>query len=167
MLNIVTRLILEDKGMQELSSREDLIFTTSLSFSLWFIQSLHSSRADPTIQHLLLTSIDIKLQHQSLMLSFMSISSILKKLKTKITSDEPKWWSIENICLRLRNLVIIPNDKKKKLEDYAYRESAGARRDEILRQARSVDMMNCRLLYNLRNEHEDYVRDLTYMRWWC
>jgi len=60
--------------------------------------------------------------------------------------------------------VIIPNDKKKKLEDYAYRESAGARRDEILRQARSVDMMNCRLLYNLRNEHEDYVRDLTYMR---
>jgi len=54
--------------------------------------------------------------------------------------------------------------QKKKLEDYAYRESAGARRDEILRQARLVDMMNCRLLYNLRNEHEDYVRDLTYMR---
>lgn len=54
--------------------------------------------------------------------------------------------------------------QKKRLQDYAYRESAGVRRDEILRQARAVDMISCRLLYNLRNEHEDYIRDLTYMR---
>ena len=46
----------------------------------------------------------------------------------------------------------------------AYREYPGVRRDNYLGQAKKVDMTSCRSIAAMTEHHEDYVRDLTYMK---
>jgi hypothetical protein len=58
----------------------------------------------------------------------------------------------------------ISKREKRRLEEFAYRERPGARREYYLDQARSININSCRALNEFRQTHEDYLRDLTYMR---
>lgn len=46
----------------------------------------------------------------------------------------------------------------------AYRENPGPKREHYLAQARGVDVSPCRMMHDFREQHEDYIRDLTYMK---
>jgi hypothetical protein len=55
--------------------------------------------------------------------------------------------------------------QKRNLETYAYQYRPGNQRDSYLNRAKNVDMTPCRYIHQLSTNHEDYVRELTYMRY--
>jgi hypothetical protein len=54
--------------------------------------------------------------------------------------------------------------EKKRLEEMAYKENPGTRRQNYLNQAKNVELGACRRIAELSEQFEDYIRDLTYMR---
>lgn len=69
----------------------------------------------------------------------------------------------EYIVLLEKQCEIAKRDKRR-IEEFAYRERPGARRDQYIEQAKQVNMYSCKTLSSLRANFEDYLRDLTYMR---
>jgi hypothetical protein len=64
----------------------------------------------------------------------------------------------------LEKLCETAKREKRRFEEFAYREKPGPRRESYISQAKGVEMLSCRTLNEYRVEHEDYMRDLTYMR---
>ncbi len=54
--------------------------------------------------------------------------------------------------------------EKRRLEEIAYREKPGPRRDSYISSAKLINLNSCKALNGYRADHEDYVRDLTYMK---
>jgi hypothetical protein len=79
------------------------------------------------------------------------------KRQTEMIIDREYISSLEKQCEASKR-------EKRRLEEFAYRESPGQRRDYYISQAKATNLGSCRNLNTFRTDHEDYLRDLTYMR---
>lgn len=78
--------------------------------------------------------------------------------KAEMQMDKEFLVQLEQKCEYVKN-------QKRNLEVYAYQHREGRQRQNYLNRAKNIDTTPCRYLQQLSQAQEDYVRELTYMRY--